>query len=228
MSELTVAFIKAQSEFPRIGKDGKADTGKYSYTYATLPSVMDAVLPVLHNNGLALMQTFDAGEIVTTLRHASGENVDSRIGYPTSGVTPQDLGKWITYVRRYAIVAMLGLAPDDDDDAAGVGAPPPPKPPAKKATPPLPPSTMSDEDKKFLMALEEMKARMIVALEIIGGFADTAAEMQLRFNRLLGNHGYEKPLEITGKPARLKFYRQLEETVEAVEALAHEVAEAGI
>jgi hypothetical protein len=227
MSELTKAFIKAQSEFPRIGKDGKADTGKYSYTYATLPSVMDAVLPALHKNGLALMQTFDAGEIVTTLRHASGESVDSRIGYPTSGVNPQDLGKWITYLRRYAIVAMLGLAPDDDDDAAGVGAPPPPKPPAKKATPPVP-TTTSDEDEKFLRALEDMKARMIVALEIIGGFADTAAEMQLRFNRLLGSSGYEKPLEITGKPARLKFYRQLEETVEAVEAQAHEVAEAGI
>jgi hypothetical protein len=102
-----------------------------------------------------------------------------------------------------------------------------PEPPAKKATPPVP-TTTSDEDEKFLRALDDMKARMVVALEIIGGFADTAAEMQLRFNRLLGSSGYEKPLEITGKPARLKFYRQLEETTEALEAQEHEVAEAGI
>lgn len=139
MSELTKAFIKAQSEFPRIGKDGKADTGKFSYTYATLPSVMDAVLPVLHKHGLALMQTFEGGCIVTSLLHEGGEVSESSIGYPTTGVNPQDLGKWITYLRRYAIVAMLGLAPDDDDDAAGVSVPPPqPKSPPPQSTPPPP------------------------------------------------------------------------------------------
>lgn len=136
MSELTKAFIKAQSEFPRIGKDGSADTGKFSYTYATLPSVMNAVLPVLHKHGLALMQTFEGGSIVTSLLHEGGEVSESSIGYPTSGVNPQDLGKWITYLRRYAIVAMLGLAPDDDDDATGVGAPPPRQSAPPKQTPP--------------------------------------------------------------------------------------------
>lgn len=224
MSELTKAFIKAQSEFPRIGKDGKADTGKYSYTYATLPSVMDAVLPALHKNGLGLMQTFDAGEIVTSLRHVSGECVESRIGYPTTGVNPQDLGKWITYCRRYAIVAMLGLAPDDDDDAAGVGAPPP-KPPTRQAPPVKAPN---EDDRKFIQALDDMKARGIVALEVIGGYADTVAEMKLRFSRLLGGHGVEVPTEIVGKPARLKFFRDLEATVEELEKQAAAVAEAGI
>jgi len=226
MSELTKAFIKAQSEFPRIGKDGKADTGKFSYTYATLPSVMDAVLPVLHKHGLALMQTFNGDEMQTRLLHESGESESSFIAYPTTGVNPQELGKWITYLRRYAIVAMLGLAPDDDDDAAGVGAPPPSPgapPPAK-----TPPPATRDEDAKFTAALDDLKARAIVAIEVCGSFDDSAAEMQKRFVTLLGNHGVETPMELSEKKSRVLFYRDWEASVEAMEAQAHDVAEAGI
>jgi hypothetical protein len=57
----------------------------------------------------------------------------------TDKLTPQAMGSAITYARRYALSAIVGIAPDDDDDgnAASVTparqeapTPPPPKPPA--------------------------------------------------------------------------------------------------
>jgi hypothetical protein len=90
------------------------------------------------------------------------------------------------------------------------------------------PTTASDEDMRFVHALEELKSRAIVALEVEGNYPDTAAELQKRFSKLLGSHGVERAVEISGKPARLNFYRAFEEMVEAIEGQAEQVAEAGI
>jgi len=134
MSELTKAFIKAQSEFPRIVKATKGQQGNRTYLYADLPSIVEAVYPVLHKHGLGVRQVFDGDQIKTQLLHEDGTCVDSVLPCSQDGLNPQDFGKKVTYYRRYAIVAMLGLAPDDDDDAAGVGAPP--RQPAPAPTPP--------------------------------------------------------------------------------------------
>ena len=118
---LAAAFLKAQSEFPGISKDGKADAGSFSYKYGTLPAILRAVLPVLHENDLALTQLFSEGKIVTKLVHESGEMV-SEMECSQSGLKPQDFGAKISYLRRYSLTAMLGISPDDDTDATGVGA----------------------------------------------------------------------------------------------------------
>jgi hypothetical protein len=125
------AFCKAQSEFPEIPKDCEVDTGKFKYTYASLPAILRLVLPVLHKHGLFLTQLFYAdGSLGTIISHTSGQQVVSTMPMPTSlQMKAQDYGKQITYMRRYALITMLGIAPDDDVDAQDVPTPDPLPPP---------------------------------------------------------------------------------------------------
>jgi hypothetical protein len=73
--------------------------------------------------------------VVTTLAHETGQWVRGRLALPLAKTDPQGIGSAITYGRRYALAAMVGVAPEDDDgNAAGrrtVG-------PAPKETPPTP------------------------------------------------------------------------------------------
>ena len=118
---LVTALLAAQQEFPPIHKGSKANTGTYSYTYASLPDLLATLLPVLQQHGLLLTQkpVEHNGDVwlQTTLRHVSGETDEGLVPLPT----PVDWQKWgsaVTYARRYSLTAMLGIAPDDDDDAA--------------------------------------------------------------------------------------------------------------
>jgi len=104
---------------------------------------------VLHKHGIGIRQVFDGQMLKTQMLHESGTCVDSVLPCPDDGLNPQDFGKKITYYRRYAIVAMLGLAPDDDDDAAGVGAPP-----RQPAPAPTPPPAADSRDHKTAAAQE--------------------------------------------------------------------------
>jgi hypothetical protein len=127
---LAAALIAAQQQFGDITKDksvevaGKTKEGrlfKYSYTYANLGSVLDAVMPALHENGLTLVQAMELQDgvpgIVTILMHDGSE---SRVQsftpiYWADKTDTQKYGGAITYCRRYAIMALLCLAAEDDD-----------------------------------------------------------------------------------------------------------------
>lgn len=59
---------------------------------------------------------FDEGLIiVTTLMHKSGEWIRGRLLLKPDAVTPQGFGSAITYGRRYALAAIIGISPEDDD-----------------------------------------------------------------------------------------------------------------
>jgi hypothetical protein len=96
--------------------------GSYSYDYADLGDVLDAVEVPLLNHGLAISQdvtTMDGRAAVTTwLLHESGECLGFGPLALSAGQTPQAYGSAVTYARRYAILAALGLAPEDDDGQA--------------------------------------------------------------------------------------------------------------
>ena len=128
------AFVEAQKEFPEIEKDSKADVGKYTYKYASLPAIQRAVFPVLHKHGIAVTQLFQGDSLETRLIHrgdGSGEHMTSIMDCSDTGLNPQDFGKKITYYRRYALCAALGIAPDEDVDALGVETPATKKPKKK-------------------------------------------------------------------------------------------------
>lgn len=118
---LAAALIAAQQQFTPVKKDNTANTGKFSYTYADLGSVLEAVTPALHANGLVVSQCMDLYDgqpcIKTVLMHADS---DKELLSFTPIIwadknDPQKFGGGITYSRRYAIMAMLNLNAEDDD-----------------------------------------------------------------------------------------------------------------
>jgi len=111
-----------QHDLPQVGKDNEADTGKYKYRYADLPTIHDLVLPLLSDLGLTWTTaptTLDGAAVLHyRLEHYLGDAVEGF--YPLGSTTqaPQALGSAITYARRYALLAVTGIAPADDDGKA--------------------------------------------------------------------------------------------------------------
>ncbi len=119
------AFIKAQGAFAKAVKS--ATNPHFKSKFVPLDGVIDAVAQPLRDNGIAIMQQTDVtdhgGTILNTrLIHESGEWIGSR--YPVHPVKadPQGEGSALTYARRYALMALVGIAPEDDDGNAAVKA----------------------------------------------------------------------------------------------------------
>lgn len=123
IAALAAALSKAQASITGALKDSANPFFKSKY--ADLASCWDACRKPLTDNGLAVIQTIEAGEgravLVTTLCHASGEWIKSYCPILTKDDSPQALGSAITYSRRYALAAMVGLAQIDDDAEAAQG-----------------------------------------------------------------------------------------------------------
>jgi len=129
MGELAAALAKAQASFPTINRDKKVTVqtktgGSYTFNYAPLEAIFAAVRRPLSENGLAVVQLLDDDFLVSSLMHSSGAVLSGRTPIPpTEGI--QAFGSAITYLRRYALVALLGIATEEDDDgnsAAGNSA----------------------------------------------------------------------------------------------------------
>jgi ERF superfamily len=145
LDTLAGALLAVQREAPALHKDATAvvptkSGGKYSYSYISLGSVMDQVLPLLNKHGLVLMQFPCALEgrpaLRTRLVHAaSGESVEDTMLLAVEQTDPQGQGSAITYARRYSLMAALGLVADEDDDGNTASRPrePPPASPQREA-----------------------------------------------------------------------------------------------
>lgn len=118
--QLAAALAIAQGELKPAAKDSANPFFKSKY--ADLSSVWECIRATLSKNGLAVVQRLDVqGEklqtvLVTMLIHKSGEFITST--YPIKPIKddPQGLGSAITYARRYALSAMVGVVADEDDD----------------------------------------------------------------------------------------------------------------
>src|SRR3954463_13674798 len=115
-----------RSRFPR-----EAD---HSFRYASLASGLDIVRKSLGQHEIATVQTTvidqEAGQIrlTTLLAHASGEWISSDWPVCPIGETasPHRMGAALTYARRYALFALVGIAGEDDLDAPDlIGEPSP-------------------------------------------------------------------------------------------------------
>src|SRR5207302_1568263 len=106
-----------RSPFPR-----EADR---SFRYASLASGLDLVRKSLGRHAIATVQTTSIDEaaglirLTTMLAHSSGEWVSSE--WPVCSIsetaTPQRMGAALSYARRYALFALVGIAGEDDLDA---------------------------------------------------------------------------------------------------------------
>jgi hypothetical protein len=137
MINLFKSLAEFQNEVPIIHKGSKG----YGYTYADLPAIFEIINPLLKKYGLGFYQAVTVDGLLTTVFHSeSGEMIQSitpmpELGYEKvqktkDGLTidafiipgfegmnkAQAMGSLITYFRRYAISAMLGLVTDKDAD----------------------------------------------------------------------------------------------------------------
>ena len=96
--------------------------------YADLSSVVDACLPALNANGIAVFQPTcetESGRYVrTVLAHISGETIECLVPLIVAKNDMQGYGSAVTYARRYGLMCMAGIAPEDDDGNAAAKAAP--------------------------------------------------------------------------------------------------------
>ena len=118
LADLAAALCAVQGELKPAIK--QADNPFFKSKYVDLPGVWEAIRPLLSKNGLSVVQTFtasaDGPTIVTTLMHKSGQWVSSELFLKPAKSDPQGVGSAITYGRRYALAAMVGVVADEDDD----------------------------------------------------------------------------------------------------------------
>lgn len=96
----------------------------FNSKYADLSSVWSAARKPLTENNLSIVQTTDVSDngvvIETMLMHTSGEYITGRLLIRPEKSTPQGVGSAITYGRRYALAAIIGISPEDDDGEAAM------------------------------------------------------------------------------------------------------------
>jgi hypothetical protein len=119
--EINKALIAIQGVIKNINKDS---TG-YGYNYTSLDKLLEYVRPILVSYGMAIVQSTTNGEqgsvgVTTRLIHFSGQYIEdtmtAQIGQLAKMNAYQVTGSVITYFRRYAISAMLGIASEEDKD----------------------------------------------------------------------------------------------------------------
>ncbi len=122
---LAAAMAKVQAELPKLERDRTVEVvsqkGSYSYSYATLANLSEAVLPLLAKHGLsfiAMPGSSSEGRMSLNYRlmHESGEALTGEFPISAEGGI-QQLGGRITYARRYVLAAIVGIAADEDDES---------------------------------------------------------------------------------------------------------------
>lgn len=112
------AFASAQAEILPVPKD-KVNP-HFKSRYSDLSTVREACREPLKKYDLSVIQApgFVEGRVRITTRilHKSGQWIESDLDLKTRNDTAQDAGSAITYGRRYALAAMLGVVSEEDDD----------------------------------------------------------------------------------------------------------------
>ena len=123
ITELAKALLHVQKTLLPAAKDANNPFTKSNY--ATLNSVMHTCRKALLENGIWLCQHPTPVEapgcigLVTKLTHCeTGQWQASLAVVPLPKADPQVMGSAITYARRYALTAMLGMVTEDDDGEA--------------------------------------------------------------------------------------------------------------
>ena len=129
-NEVAAAFAKSQLAFKPIKKNRKVKVqtkqgGAYTFEYADLGAILDMARPILASNGIAVtqnarIQRIDTGApyivVDTMLIHESGQYIIyDPLEFAADG-NIQANGGTITYLKRYALAAALGIATEEDDD----------------------------------------------------------------------------------------------------------------
>jgi len=123
IANLTLALSIVQGKMSYAVKDSANPFFKSKY--ADLESVWDACRSLLAENGLAVMQfpglytDHDKSMSLTTIiSHKSGQYIIQEMSVPVTKPDAQGAGSALTYMRRYALAAVVGVVQADDDGNA--------------------------------------------------------------------------------------------------------------
>ena len=126
-SESIAKISKALAQFQgEVKNPANTETNPFfNSKYAPLSDILNAVRPLLSKYGLSVLQS-PSGDgqniaITTLIVHESGEWIESDpLTLKAEKATAQGAGSAITYARRYALSAMLGISSEDDNDGNAV------------------------------------------------------------------------------------------------------------
>ncbi len=184
--------VAALGALPEIVATDEADAGQYRYKYASLAAIMRLVRPVLAEHHLALSQLVTSSDgmlsVTTLLVHSSGTFHQSgalRVELPRG---PQAIGSLTSYLRRYQLVALLGLAIEDDDGRTGSAADAQRSAGSARGTSPARSAqlALTDPQRRRIMALfgelgmsgpEYRDERLALTADIIGRDIDTTNDV---------------------------------------------------
>lgn len=123
IANLAKALATVQGGLSYAKKDSKNPFFKSNY--ADLESVWESCRQILALNGLSVSQfpgTYSdldkSMSLTTILMHESGEWISQEMSLPVSKTDAQGAGSAITYMRRYALAAVIGIVQADDDGNA--------------------------------------------------------------------------------------------------------------
>ena len=131
INELAAAMASFQGAEKKVERNrtvkvkGKTKAGndfQYDFKYATLDHIIEVTRAHLATAGLSFVQGVSSDEtglcVTTRLMHSSGQWMESTMPiYLGPDRSPQAIGSAITYAKRYALTAMLGIVAEEDDDA---------------------------------------------------------------------------------------------------------------
>ena len=122
IKQLASALMVFHIKIDTIKKD--ATNPFFKSKYASLSNILDAIKIPLAESDLSFSQ-HPMGEngLSTILMHKSGEWIGSHFTMKPVKNDPQGIGSCITYMRRYALSAILGLNIDEDDDGNAASTP---------------------------------------------------------------------------------------------------------
>lgn len=147
IAKLAPALVAAVAEVENATKN--ATNPHFKSKYADLAEIINTVKPVFASHGLAVVQLpgLDDGHatVETMLVHTSGEWIKGVSGSPLQKNDPQGVGSAITYLRRYSLAALAGIAQEDDDGNAASGTSSSREAPARNGSSPARSSAVEDD-----------------------------------------------------------------------------------
>ena len=204
IDKIALAMVNIQGEVRHALKDSK---NQYFTTYANLENVWDAAKKPLQKYKVAVIQIphnmAGTPSLSTMLLHESGQYIQGNFpfegavveteweskgkNYKTVNANSQETGKALTYLRRYAFAAMVGVIAGDDDDGESS----------------LPQEGATKEEAREEIKINEpnIRTQLIVDLKTITG-KDDPAMLKLKLIQIgeeLGHSGADSVKALNGQ-----------------------------
>jgi cAMP phosphodiesterase len=162
--ELFGALAKAQSEMATA--ELNCQNPYYKSKYADMAEIVRVSRPALTKNGLSVIQRIlpnaqNQNVLHTVLCHSSGEWIDSQMIINPPKTDIQSIGSAITYLRRYAYAALVGVITSDEDDDGET---------AMVRTEPIKPKSVTINDEQYEILAQELEGHHDIELRFLKAY----------------------------------------------------------